>query len=79
MERPTHLRSDPPAATFRMIEVWAREGARLTEASEDTTHACAFIFAAIAHCHPDIRDEFRRGLDRAQLYTGWPDDFRTMT
>lgn len=73
MERPTHLRRDEPAATFRMIETWAREGARLTEAGEDATRACAFIFAAIVHRHPDTEEAFTRGLNRAQLYTGWPD------
>ncbi len=72
MERPDHLTSAPPAATFRMIATWAEQAAQRVEAGEDAVIECTFIWAAIVHAHPEVRPVLKRGLDRAQIYTGEP-------
>jgi hypothetical protein len=71
MERPTDLEAAPPAATLRMIACWAEQAAQRIEAGEDAKVECAFIWAAVVHGHPDARAVLKRGLDRAQLLTGW--------
>jgi pyridoxine/pyridoxamine 5'-phosphate oxidase len=63
-----------PAATFRMIACWAEQAAQRVETGEDARNECVFMWAAIVHGHPDARAVLKRGLDRAQLITGWPDD-----
>jgi hypothetical protein len=56
-----------------MISTWAEQAAQRVEAGEDAVIECTFMWAAIVHGHPDARAVLKRGLDRAQLYTGHPD------